>query len=187
MNILVYTPQHTGTWFLINLIKTASKSHFVLTDADACSRGAKIDPLLEKKYPFAYIDDKILSPSSLYGFNFGHKWLQERFLDSLTPEELQSEIIIFHCHIKQPNSPFVRSIGSNERCLNIASSMRDPLLAIQTLIWRQYGTYKNFYDSESPYTRIGRAYIHVQRILNILSLKSKYSCSLLIATLRTKY
>jgi hypothetical protein len=174
--ILVYTAQHTGTWFVINLLRTAnSNSNRVLADNAVRLRGRILHKNYEKNNPFAYIDDKVLSEAELAESSeskkgyLGTGWLKRTFLNYTTEEENSVGLLILHNHCKQFDSTLIKYLRIKNPVIPVVTSVRDPLLAIITLVWREYGKIDKFV-TEHPYMRLGRVVAHVKRIENLLFL-----------------
>ena len=171
--ILAYTVQHTGTWFLIRLLHTAEvSSYWDISDGEVRKRGRPDPENLYEYNHFVALDDKVLSIAETFPVEeVDDDWLSNVFSQYMTEQERLNDLVVFNCHLKQPESNLVGALREKEPSFPIVSSMRDPLLAIQTLIWRQYKSYSTFTRAdEEAYHKFGRAHIHLWRIENILDL-----------------
>lgn len=172
--ILVYTVQHTGTWFLINLLFTGQNNKSgLLPDFEAKQRGRE-DPYEIDKNLFSFEDDIYISISECFPIEKVNKdWLNRTFFNFLNEEEASSDLLIIHNHCRQPESELIKNLRITKPEIPIVSSMRDPLLSIFTLIQREHKTYESF-SKERTYTRLGRIVAHSNRFLSILTLPKEH-------------
>jgi hypothetical protein len=170
--ILVYTIQHTGTWFLIYLLLTSDEQGIVLTDHMSLNRGLEIDKNIYNN-KFSFEDDNYKSLSECIELEKVDKaWASKIFYQFLLPEEKHKNLYVLHNHCRQPYSNLIKNLQQKDSEIPIVSSMRDPLLSLLTLCNREYEDYSLFIR-ERPYSRYGRVSIHSERFKSILSIKKE--------------
>jgi hypothetical protein len=168
-NIFVYTAQHTGTWFLIHLLETAEGNGcFDFGDANARENGRQDTDSIECKY----ITDTIRArPASEEQECVDLcSWLENSYTNFVPEERKNQSLAVYHGHHFNSGSPLCLYLKDNaDRPFPIVTSIRDPLLAIQTLIWREYNSYLSF-SLESLEERLERTIQHTNIINDLLSL-----------------
>lgn len=163
MNLIIYTIQHTGTHFLVQLIKTTNYRIKFIPDCRMSSKGRtdlNINSLLQE-------DDNCESIAECYPVTSIEEWLQTVALKYINSKNY--DILIFQCHCKQPNSELGRYLKESKSTIPILSSCRDPLLSILSIIYRSNETFEEFQKSRG-YLRLGRIVAHTERFNFLLSI-----------------
>jgi hypothetical protein len=101
-------------------------------------------------------------------------WIQKTALSFLTPEEKAGkDVILVHGHHDTPGSPLVTTLQTKRSQIPVVISMRDPMLSLNTLIWRTYARYKVHYQHEDQAIREDRAQTVAARFKDILKIPCK--------------
>ena len=153
--VIVYSALHTGTWFACSALASAKELHIVLEDRWV--REKRGDPLEHQPMRTVDLD-----------------WMKDLItkqaaVGATIPKEV--EAIVFQAHQRDVNTHMYRAICKEVPGLPVVIPMRDPLLSINTRVWREVGTLDRL-RAESYETRRNRARNQLGSIKRLLSIPS---------------
>ena len=152
---LVYSVSHTGTWFVINLLMSTSRDAIECGDAQVrrWGRGKDLIKHLET-----------MSVNKNWFVNGVRKYIPE--------EERNHDLYILNCHHYNQYSPLLNHLRTGQLIEGtpIAVPVRDPLLSVNTVIWKRWRDYKRFVKDDKDQTRLDRIKIQVQLLKDMLML-----------------
>ena len=154
--IFSYTIPHTGTRFMNNILREGVDNLMFIGDLHAKLRG-RGGPQLER------LPCEGICPS----------WWQRNVLKYATPEELSS-IILFHTHHGIRESEIITSLQTQKPDTKVISSLRNPLLIINTYIWINYSLKGIHLSNESFVKREKRVHDIAHLMENIFSVPSEH-------------
>ena len=154
--IFSYTIPHTGTRFMNNIFREGIDNLMFIGDLHVRLRG-RGDPQLDK------LQCKEIGPA----------WWHKNVLKYTTPEE-KASIILFHTHHGTLDSQIITALKNKKPDTQIISSLRNPLLIINTLIWTNYSLRGIHIKDESIEKRKERAHYTANLMENIFSIPSEH-------------
>lgn len=164
--VFCYSTMHTGTWFTIHLLESAvNSSTGLLGDAEIELRG--------RKYKLEDEKTNIINK----------EWFKRNIEDYMSEEEKEKELYIAHGHHRNLNSTMPSIVSnhsiSQEDHIPIVIPMRDPLLSLNTFIWREHADYDIFIKTESKEDRAARAHLNIELTKDMLEIpRDCFSCLL---------
>lgn len=140
----VYSVQHTGTWFLIRMLRSACPRNKSKQCGDQwfrrhTDRDINVDNL--------YLADAPLDHS--FFLKYGERYIDKNISNI--------ELLIMHGRHNRPGGNFMESLTKYKPSIPILIPMRDPLLAINSKLWREYKSWEEVLKWEKPEDRIARA------------------------------
>jgi hypothetical protein len=155
--IFSYTVPHTGTRFLNNLFREGLDSITFLGDIHPQKRG--------RGKP--HIDNKECQ-------KIDSSWWDKNILSFATKEEKAKNYLLFHAHHRNINSEIIAAARAQEPEIKIISSIRDPLLVINTAMWTKYALEGIHPEEETTDWREERAWHTTILLTNLLSLPQQH-------------
>ena len=154
--IFSFTIPHTGTRFMNNIFREGLDNIAFIGDLHVRQRGRKDQPL-----------------ETLPCEGICHPWWQRNVLSYVTLDEL-SKTILFHTHHGNLNSNIIPALRNQKPDTKVISSIRNPLLIINTLIWTNYSMRGIHISNEPIEKRKERAHSVAALMENILSIPSEH-------------
>jgi hypothetical protein len=151
--VIVYSALHTGTKFTCNICHNIS-----------------LDKTLYKEYDYTVIRNNTRVESLTNQTQVTQQKILEVLEDELTPT---IDAIVLQVHQRQ-NDSFYQSIFQNIPEVPVIIPMRDPLLSINTRIWRGTGTIEKFL-SQSNDERVARAKDQMSSIVRLLEVPKNHT------------
>lgn len=150
---IAYTITHTGGTFLCNLIK----SNF--NEKDFFWRGERF---FQNRGRDKRLEDNECS-------SIDTNWLQNTCFKYLDTEERNTPNILIHGHYKNKHSPLMtKLLGPSSVQLPVIISLRDPLLSLNTSLWRHYAVNNESFQDWSIEKRESKIRDLIDRYINIL-------------------
>jgi len=160
--VFVYSVQHTGTWFLIRFLRTVN----TLNKSKQCGdqwfrkhteRDINIDNL--------YIPNKPILES--FAIKHGERYIDKNILKN-------TELLIIHGHHNRQGGNFYTALKNHKPKLPILIPIRDPLLSINSKLWREYRTWNEINKWETKEDRIARAKQFADSMLDMLNIPNNH-------------
>lgn len=161
--ILLYSVMHTGTWFLMRLLRTAEGTSREFGDAHICRHGRPKE--LAETLPIKQIDEE------WYLKNFEPFMFTAEEQEAEVPAQIDFSILHFH-HLHFGTSMMRYLQAGGHPAFPLITPIRDPLLAVNTLIWREYKDFQVFLREETFSYRVERMRDHANKIKDLLTLPS---------------
>lgn len=111
--VFIYSIQHTGSHFVLNLVKTAAKPNKILHTGE---RLKETNPISREYYTL-------------------EEWIQKGHDQNPKDKMSKADLIIFGCHHMTPNSTLVNSMITTKSSIPILIPIRDPILTANTSIF----------------------------------------------------
>jgi hypothetical protein len=148
---IVYSAYHTGTWFNVNLLGTSKEGKSKLGRSDKWSR----------KYTGVVLESN----------KFQTKQELENLLEKAPQKFFSMNLLILQAHhVCGRHSPLLGSLQKNTLKIPIVIPVRDPLLSLNSLLWRKLQTKKKFIKFKRA--RLDLVEKHIKEIKDLVSLKS---------------
>jgi hypothetical protein len=154
--IFSYTIPNTGTRFMNNIFREGIDDLVFIGDLHIRQRGRKNIRL-----------------DSLPCEGICPAWWERNVLSYATNEEL-AKIILFHTHHGEIESEIISSLRNKKPDTKVISSIRNPLLVINTSIWTHYSLKGIHLQNTSIEERKARAHYVANMMENILSIPQEH-------------
>jgi hypothetical protein len=145
---------HTGTRFMNNIFREGVNFSFIS------------DFHLQQQHRLDYK----LGMDEIVNKNMTRKWWEENVTPFYSDENKNSNKILFHYHHVNPYSNLPKLLKKNKPSIPVISSIRDPLLIINTMAWILYSLKNIHITEQSEEDRKDIANRVAIRLENILSI-----------------
>lgn len=162
----IYSVQHTGTWFTYSALSSIAYEKVYV----------RHDPTLDK-WNLKDLSKKWTRP-------YFTKYLLGTLDGTIQEVVLPFDIFVVQGHHELgPESPFCKSLRETTAELDIRTivPVRDPLLSINSLVWRKYGTLEALRQA-SDEVRTKRARLHMLNFVELLDLPDRNAFKFAIDT-----
>lgn len=160
--VLVYSAEHTGTWFLIRFLLSA----YPFRQRRQCGE----EWFRKNTHRGMYLDNLSLSAGPLTEYFFSRH--AEMYIDEKTLNNLK--LVIIHGHHYRSRGDLVSSLIHHKPEIPVCVPMRDPLLAVNTKMWRDLKSWENILKWETKDTRLARARLMAEAILELLLIPQEH-------------
>ena len=168
--VLVYSALHTGTWFLCNILTKCTKEHADIREGSWIRKG------------FGRPMEGIIFPDRKLTHSRMEYILKTQAKHGLTIEDY-IELLVLQIH-HRTKSRLYNAILRNKPEIPVLVPMRDPLLSMNTRIWRETGA-MGVLARENKWTREYRARDQVTSIARLLNLSKRHVLTVPIDIPRT--
>lgn len=170
--INAYTIMHTGGTFLCNLfVENFTKESFVWHGDAYCKQMGR-----------AYVLDEYQDKIDV----ITEEWFISQTIEYFEEEYKQKDVVLYSHHFKNPTGPFVTSLKNNKPEIKIVSSLRDPLLIINTFIWWDFAYNGTLLNDMEDIVRFRRADNTAKAVNSLLDVPPENMFILPVDLLATK-
>jgi hypothetical protein len=162
-HVFIYSVQHTGTWFLIR---------FFLSLFERDARRQHGDQWFRRHTERDINTDNIYLSRKAIDYNFFYKY-GERYMDQESLKKVK--LLVLHGHHNRPGGDFLSTIKDYKPNIPLFIPMRDPLLAINSKLWREYKSWGEINKWETKEDRVARARQFVDCLLDMLQIPKDHA------------
>ena len=161
-HVFVYSVQHTGTWFLIRILRSAYQKNESRQCGDGWFRRHTDRDINTDNIYFA---DKPINKQFL--IKYGERYMEDKNLKGI-------KLLIAHGHHHRPGGKIFKSLAKYKPGMHICVPIRDPLLSVHSKLWREYRSWDEMLNWEDEQDRIARTEQFADALLDLLKIPQNH-------------